>query len=98
MILILKANLIVYVVQTSSVQMFFPLWLNVCILRNTKTFLLVWQQPLRFLCPLSFAQIGDESTILPEKLQEELLQALCCRKDNSSEWTHPPFCYDSVDT
>ncbi|XP_064823977.1 DENN domain-containing protein 2D-like [Oncorhynchus masou masou] len=28
--------------------------------------------------------IGDESTILPEKLQEELLQALCCRKDNST--------------
>uniref|UniRef100_A0A8C7UC37 DENN/MADD domain containing 2Db n=1 Tax=Oncorhynchus mykiss TaxID=8022 RepID=A0A8C7UC37_ONCMY len=33
---------------------------------------------------LSLAQIGDESTILPEKLQEELLQALCCRKDNST--------------
>ncbi|CAB1354075.1 unnamed protein product, partial [Coregonus sp. 'balchen'] len=28
--------------------------------------------------------IGDESTILPEKLQEELLQALCCRRDNST--------------
>uniref|UniRef100_A0A674C9Q9 DENN/MADD domain containing 2Db n=1 Tax=Salmo trutta TaxID=8032 RepID=A0A674C9Q9_SALTR len=28
--------------------------------------------------------IGDESTILPEKLQEELLQALCCRKDDST--------------
>uniref|UniRef100_A0A8C7N7M1 DENN/MADD domain containing 2Db n=1 Tax=Oncorhynchus kisutch TaxID=8019 RepID=A0A8C7N7M1_ONCKI len=27
---------------------------------------------------------GDESTILPEKLQEELLQALCCRRDNST--------------
>ncbi|CAB1315335.1 unnamed protein product [Coregonus sp. 'balchen'] len=30
------------------------------------------------------SDIGDESTILPEKLQEELLQALCCRKDNST--------------
>ncbi|KAM9523003.1 DENN domain-containing protein 2D-like isoform 2-T5 [Salvelinus alpinus] len=29
--------------------------------------------------------IGDESTILPEKLQGELLQALCCRKDNSNK-------------
>uniref|UniRef100_A0A4W5PPL2 DENN/MADD domain containing 2Db n=1 Tax=Hucho hucho TaxID=62062 RepID=A0A4W5PPL2_9TELE len=31
-----------------------------------------------------YGRIGDESTILPEKQQQELLQALCCRKDNST--------------